>query len=1021
MQSVPPVAIIAMSALLPGGHGPARFWRSVIGAEDHVTEIPPTHWRVRDYFDPDPAAPDKTYAARGAFLAPVAFDPVKYGIPPVTLQATDTSQLLALIAAEDLLSAISPAQAHEMDRDRVSVILGTSALELLTTMAGRTQRPLWFRALQDAGIDADRANEICDRISAQYVPWQEASFPGLLTNVVAGRIANKFDLHGSNYTTDAACASSLAALSSALNHLAVGQADLVICGGVDTLNDPFMYTCFSKTPALSPTEDCRPFSDCADGMVLGEGVVMFALKRLADAERDGDRIHAVIRGLGSSSDGRGTSIYAPLVTGQSRALRRAYESAGYGQETVELVEAHGTGTTAGDIAEFTALSTVFNETGGDARQWCALGSVKSQIGHTKNTAGAVGLLKAVLAVQHKVLPPTIKIERPNPKLDLPNSPFYLNTQARPWISDGDHPRRAGVSSFGFGGTNFHVTVEEYTGAAAAPRMRANASELIVISADEPAEMASRCRALAADPAPLTSIAQQAQLIFDHSAAVRLAAVVTTRDELRTRLTAAAARIDAEPDSPFVEFRELRYSPGQAEAGRIAFLFPGQGSQYVGMGSALAMTFPAALSVWDAIAQIPVGDQPLHRVVFPPPAFTDDERSAQRRLLDQTEWAQPALAAHELALMEVLRMLELVPDAVAGHSFGELVALHAAGCYDLGALVRLARRRGELMRDAAATPGAMLALTASIDDVRRLLNGSGDVSVANHNAPDQVVVSGTAEGIDRFGLLAGEHGLPVMRLNVSTAFHSPVVAGAAEHLRVVLGQTEIGEPRIDVYSNDRADRYPNDPDAVRDRLAEHLQSPVRFVEQIEAMYADGVRTFIEVGPGAVLSRLTDRILGNREHTAVVLDRASGDGVTALHKGLAQLACDGVAMNYEALWPSFEPDPWEIEVADRSATTVEITGANYGKPYPPVNGTEPRPAQLPPAQLPPAQLPPAQLPPQEMASASPRPAQAMPAAPALPERQFAGTQGPRTPTAIAPPPDSLYSPAATHSAQVPVPAA
>lgn len=222
-----------------------------------------------------------------------------------------------------------------------------------------------------------------------------------------------------------------------------------------------MYMCFSKTPALSRSGDCRPFSDAADGTMLGEALVMFALKRLDDAERDGDRIHAVLRGIGSSSDGRGSAIYTPVPAGQARALRRAYVSAGYGPETVELVEAHGTGTTAGDAAEFTALRTVFQESGRTDDQWCALGSVKSQIGHTKSAAGAAGLLKAVMALRHKVLPPTIKVERPNPALELENSPLYLNTEARPWVKDASQPRRASVSSFGFGGTNFHLTLEEY--------------------------------------------------------------------------------------------------------------------------------------------------------------------------------------------------------------------------------------------------------------------------------------------------------------------------------------------------------------------------------------------------------------------------------------------------------------------------------------------------------------------------------------------------------------------------------
>ncbi len=260
------------------------------------------------------------------------------------------------------------------------------------------------------GIPEDEAQAICNRIADSYVPWTEASFPGLLGNVIAGRIANKFDLGGTNCVVDAACASSLSALSMGLSELYLDQADMVIVGGVDTLNDILMYMCFSKTPALSASGDCRPFSDQADGTILGEGLGMLALRRLEDAERDGDRIYAVIRGVGSSSDGKGTAVYAPKASGQAHALRRAYAAAGYSPRTVELLEAHGTATKAGDVAEFTGASSVFAEADPESKQWCAIGSVKSQIGHTKGAAGAASLIKAVLALHHKVLPPTIKVE-----------------------------------------------------------------------------------------------------------------------------------------------------------------------------------------------------------------------------------------------------------------------------------------------------------------------------------------------------------------------------------------------------------------------------------------------------------------------------------------------------------------------------------------------------------------------------------------------------------------------------------
>jgi len=359
-----PIAVVGVSALFPGSSDAAGFWRDILAGRDGMTDVPPSHWLIEDYYDPDPQAPDKTYARRGAFLSPVKFDPLEHGVPPSIVPATDTSQLLALILAKQVLDDATQGRTSELDRDRVSVILGlTSGQELLVEAASRLQRPVWVKALREHGIPEPEVESICDRIAGSYTPWQESTFPGLLGNVAAGRITNRLDLGGTNCVTDAACASTFSALSMGLSELYLGLSDLLIVGGVETFNDIFMYMCFSKTPALSFSGDCRPFDARADGTMLGEGLGFLALRRLADAERDGDRIYAVIRGIGSSSDGRAKSVYAPVPEGQAKALRRAYEAAGYSPATVELVEAHGTGTKAGDVAEFEGLKTVFEETG----------------------------------------------------------------------------------------------------------------------------------------------------------------------------------------------------------------------------------------------------------------------------------------------------------------------------------------------------------------------------------------------------------------------------------------------------------------------------------------------------------------------------------------------------------------------------------------------------------------------------------------------------------------------------------
>ncbi|MET8569203.1 SDR family NAD(P)-dependent oxidoreductase [Streptomyces sp. NPDC004783] len=928
-----PVAVIGAGALVPGATDTAGYWRIVTGGRDLITEVPASRWLVADHYDPDPSAPDKTYARRGAFLPEVDFDPLAYGVPPANLTATDTAQLLALMVADQALA--DAGGLGTVDRDRVGVVLGTAALELLPHMYGRAHRPLWLKALRESGMAEPEAQAVCDRISAHFSPWQESTFPGLLGNVVAGRIANRFDLHGINHTTDAACASSLAALSTAVGELALGRADLVISGGVDTGNDVGMFLCFSKTPALSRTGDCRPFADTADGTMLGEAVIMYALKRLSDAERDGDRIHAVIRGVGTSSDGRSAAIYAPLPDGQARALRRAYEQAGYGPDTVELVEAHGTGTKAGDGAELTALREVFTATGRTDGRWCAIGSVKSQIGHTKCAAGAAGLLKAVLALHHKVLPPTIKVDRPVAAAADPDGPFYVNTAARPWVRSAGHPRRASVSSFGFGGSNFHVTLEEYvpagTAARPAPRRRTVPDELVLLSGSSPSGLVPP---EAEDTRTLAAIARDSHRTFSPADPLRLAVVATGVEDLRDKCAEALARIRRDPGTPFSTPTGVRYAAGDTGPGRIAFLFPGQGAQYVGMGADLAMLSPAAQAVWDRLGGTAFDGRPLHRVVFPPPAFTDEDRAADAARLAATEWAQPALAVHALALLEVVSGLGLRPDCVAGHSFGELVALHCAGALDAEALVGLARRRGELMRDAAGTPGAMLAVAAERDRVTEVLAGaaSGDIWPANLNSPRQVVLSGTEEAVARAERAFAAQGVGTRRLATSAAFHSPLVARAGEPLAAYLRTVPFTEPRTEVYGNADAAPYPSPPDEVRDRIAGHLTAPVLFQDQIEAMYAAGVRTFVEAGAGAALTGLVGQILGDREHAAVALDRPGRSGVTTLHTALGELAVRGVPLDLDPLWAPYAlPGPAAKERAPRM--TVKISGANHGRAYPP----------------------------------------------------------------------------------------
>ncbi len=452
------IAIIGMAGVFPRAADLDAYWHNITHKVDAITPLPPTHWRSEDYYSADPTRADHVYITKGGFLPTLPFDLREFGIAPRTITAIDTAQLLGLLVAKNALHDAGYGAERTFDRARTNVIFGaTGAQELVIPLAARLGHPHWRRALHKAGIADAQAEAIVNDIANSYVSWQEASFPGLLGNVIAGRVANRFDLRGSNCAVDAACASSLAALRLACLELHSHSCDLALCGGVDTFNDIFMYMCFARTHALAPDGKAKAYDRHADGTTIGEGAGALLLKRYDDALAAEDHIYAIIRNIGSASDGRGPAIYEPSRDGQVAALRNACH--GIDPASITLLEGHGTGTRVGDHIELQALHEVFRRPTAQ-KKYCALGSVKSQIGHTKAAAGMAGIIKAALALHHRVLPPTINCDDPHPLLADGDSPFYLNTTSRAWEADPQHPRRAGVSSFGFGGSNFHCLLEE---------------------------------------------------------------------------------------------------------------------------------------------------------------------------------------------------------------------------------------------------------------------------------------------------------------------------------------------------------------------------------------------------------------------------------------------------------------------------------------------------------------------------------------------------------------------------------
>jgi acyl transferase domain-containing protein/phosphopantetheinyl transferase len=912
------VAITGMACLFPGACDVDAYWRNILGKVDATSDPPPEAWDPDIYYDPEFKDVDRTYCKRGGYLGAMArFDPLAHGVPPVAVGG-EPDQWLALQVARDALADTGRAELPEEVRARTAVVFGKGTY-LNGGNAIAVQRGLvigqtidLIRRLHPERSE-EQLQELREALQEVLPPLGPETVPGLIPNIIVGRIANRLDLMGPAYTIDAACASSLVAVQHAVRDLLAGDCDLALAGGSQVWMPVATLNLFCRLGALSRSERLRAFDKHADGTLLGEGIGAVVLKRAQDAVRDGDRVYAVIRGVGVASDGHGMSVMAPRIEGEELALRRAYAAAGVSPATIGLVEAHGTGTPVGDVTEVQALTRVFGEREGELPR-CALGTVKTMIGHTIPAAGVAGLIKTALALHQRVLPPTLGCEEPNPELGLERTPFYINTETRPWIHGDAAPRRAGINAFGFGGINAHAVLEEWDGEGALGHRPPRDAEVCILAGESQQQLLEAAGELHGALAGAGGEIALADLAFTLGRELdpapgrkRLALVASDTEDLRGKLGQAIEKL-REPDCARIKTTSGIYYEAEP-LGRDAstvFVFPGEGAQYQNMLAGLCLEFAEARAAFDRIDRLYAEHPRGHRLsdwVFPRPAFADGERERTEARLMELDIAVEAVLTANAAVHGVIRRLVPRCDAMLGHSSGEHSAAMAAGALDVETDERLAAFCHGLYAsyaDAAArhdVPAAvLLALGADAATAERIAReAGGELHLAMDNCPHQAVLVGEAAAAARAYEIATREGLMCEQLPYDRAVHTPMFAPFAEDLRATFARLPVRAAAIELWSCTTAAAYPKDPDAIRELLVEHWTRPVRFRETIEALHDDGARVFLEVGPRGNMTSFMQDILRGRPACVAASDLRRRTGVTQLSHLVGMLAAHDVELD------------------------------------------------------------------------------------------------------------------------------
>ena len=933
MKTSPSIAIVGMACVFPDARTPGELWENVLAQRRAFRRVPPERLRLEDYFSADYAVPDTTYATDAAVIEGYEFDRVAFKVVGSTFRAADLAHWLALDIASRALADASFTDGNGLPRESTGVLVGNTLTgEFSRANALRLRWPYVRRTVEAALAKENWSAEQCEKFLADLEEKYKAPFPpvgeetlaGGLSNTIAGRICNQFNLKGGGYTVDGACASSLLAVANACSSLVAGDLDVAIAGGVDLSLDPFEIVGFAKTGALAPDE-MRVFDKRSAGFWPGEGCGMVVLMRHDDALAQGRRVYAVIRGWGISSDGSG-GMTRPESEGQLEALRRAYRRAGFGIETVSYCEGHGTGTAVGDATELEVLSRARREFRNEDRGLkiedgktkapsslhppAAIGSIKANIGHTKAAAGLAGLIKATMAVHTQVLPPTTGCEQPHVLLTGPVPALRVLREAELWPHD--RPLRASVSAMGFGGINAHVVLESVVAecrTALSPREQALArsaqdAELFLFAAESSEKLAGEIEKLLPSAAKIsraemTDLAAKLEKSLG-AGKFRAALVASKPAELAKKLHTLAAWLK-EGSSSRLEMTDGIFLGTGDTLPRIGFLFPGQGSPTHLDGGVWRRRFASVRELY-AHAELPAdGDTVSTRVV------------------------QPAVVTASLAGLQVLAELGLEASAGLGHSLGEITALHWAGAFDAETLMRLARVRGAAMAELGSPTGAMLAIAAPWWEVQELLNGE-PLTVVGYNSPKQTVVAGAADAVKTLSRRAVARGLQASQLPVSHAFHTPLVAAAVPVLAGQLARENFLGLKQKIFSTVTGALLSEEED-LRELLCRQVTSPVRFTAALgEMLGGSPVDLLIEVGPGTVLSGLA------RDSVAVpvVALNAGGDSLKGLLQAVGAAFALGAPVKTSALFTDRFTRPFALDWKPKffanpceSAPVVDIT--------------------------------------------------------------------------------------------------